>query len=192
MFLSKRVVIICSFFLSFGPSAWSQFLPTPPTVYVSGGSSIYSVTVVNDTAVVTQLVNSTGSNFESLAIGPDNADLTTASGGIAAGNALHPVLLYACDTAGKTVIRFVPGNPAVIQTVYSGGVGGITPLCGRSTSTGDFYVTDKAAGGVYLLSAGGPVANFPFTGTVGATATPVSGTTPAAPRAITQKYVGDP
>ena len=107
MFLSKRVVIIFSFLLSFGPSAWSQILPTPPTVYVSGGSSIYSVTVVSGTTVVTQLLNRTGSNFESLAIGPDNADTIAPANGLAAGNALHPVLLYACDTAGKTVIRSV-------------------------------------------------------------------------------------
>jgi hypothetical protein len=197
MFLLKRFSIICVLLLSFGPMVWSQTLPTPPAVYVSGGASIYSVTVVNGNPVVAQIFTSSNANFESLAIGPDNADTTAPGNGLAAGNALHPVLLYACDTAGKTVIRFDPGNPSVRQLVYSGGGTQITPVCGRSTSTGDFYVTDKVGGGVFKLSGSNSTAlanvAFPTTTTTTAFATASSvSASPAAPRAITQKYTGDP
>src|SRR5262245_19580584 len=152
MFLLNRLSVVCLFLLSCASMVWSQSLPTPPTVYVSSGASIYSVTIVNGNTVVAQIFTSANANFESLAIDPDNADTIPADNSLAAGNALHPVLLYACDTAGKKVIRFDPGNPSVTQLVYSGGGTQITPVCGRSTSTGHFYVTDKLGGGVFKLS----------------------------------------
>src|SRR4030095_7111301 len=93
MFLLNRLSIICLFLLSCASMVWSQSLPTPPTVYVSGGASIYSVTVVNGNPVVAQILTSPNANFESLAIGPDNADTIAVGNGLAAGNALHPVLL---------------------------------------------------------------------------------------------------
>src|SRR5262245_26360649 len=121
MFLLKRFAIICLLLLSFSLTTYSQALPTPPAVYVSGGGAIYSVTIVNGSPAVTLLLSRTGSNFESLAIGPDNADTVAQANGIGPGNALHPFLLYACDTALKTVIRFDPANPSVTQLVYDGG-----------------------------------------------------------------------
>jgi hypothetical protein len=163
-------------------SASGQAVP----VYVSGGSNIYKISGGTASLVLTV----SGANFESLAIGPDNADTDLS------GNASHPVLLYACDTANNKIYRFDPATPSVTQLVYSGGPPIITPVCGRSTSTGDFYVTNKAGGGAFKLVANNmPLANAPFptTTTTTAIATPVavSGTTPSTPRGITQKYVGD-
>ena len=163
-------------------SAWGQAVP----VYVSGGSNIYKISGGTASLVLTV----SGANFESLAVGPDNTDTDTS------GNAAHPVLLYACDTANNKIYRFDPRTPSVNQLVYGGGSPVITPVCGRSTSTGDFYVTNKAGGGVFQLVANNvPLANVPFptTTTTTAIATPlaVSLTTPSTPRGITQKYVGD-
>src|SRR5215472_16411866 len=115
-------------------------------VYVSSGTTVYVLSGGSFTAILTLA----GANFESLATGPDNVDTDNA---VAAGlgNPSHPFLLYACDTAGK-VVRFDPAivnaNPALTpyQSVASGLA--IAPICGRSTATGDFYVTDKSGPGV--------------------------------------------
>jgi len=130
-----------------------------------------------------------GANFESLAVGPDNYDTD------GSGNALHPFLLYACDTTNKIIYRFdpttldlIPPQPLVRQQVYSPGNPAITPVCGRSTSTGDFEVSDKANGGVWQLSA---IANFPYSGnSIFPTVVSVSAS-PNTPRGITQKYIGN-
>jgi hypothetical protein len=159
----------------------------PPSVYVSGGSSIYKL---SGTSLISILTVS-GANFESLAGGPDNVDLD------AAGNAAHPFLLYACDTARKQIVRFDPtATPPIrmTQTVYAGL---IEPECGRFTATGDFFFTNKNGGGIYeLIATVGestvPVANIPFSATpVDATAIPVDSSATMTGRGITQKYQGD-
>jgi hypothetical protein len=149
------------------------------TVYLSGGATLYTASGGTITALPT--VTSPPANFESLAFGPDNADLDTL------GNAQHPSLLYACDTANGRIYRLDPATPTVVQQVYS--AVGTMPVCGRSTSTGDFEFTDKLNGGVWQLSG---VANSPYSGTA-ASHTPVKvSAKPTNPRGITQKYVGDP
>jgi hypothetical protein len=192
MFLLKRISILCLLILSFGPTVWSQVLTTPPPVYVSGGNSIYRVTVATGTATLIFTSPNNSSNFESLAIGPDNIDTD------AAGNAAHPYLLYACDTGTNSVIRFDPTIAgSVIQSVTS--TLAITPVCGRSTATGDFYVTNKSGPGVYnLVATTGhptvtvPLANVPYGATaIGAAATQIDSVTGMTGRGITQKYIGD-
>jgi len=165
-------------------------------VYVSGGNSIYSVTVATGTATLIFSSPNNSSNFESLAIGPDNIDTD------AAGNAAHPYLLYACDTGTNSVIRFDPtaALPITPQTVASGLT--FPPICARSTATGDVYVTNKSGPGVYQLNAPlvnnmhVPLANVPFTSTgIVATATRIdtstNGFNEMTGRGITQKYIGD-
>src|SRR5438876_10661104 len=66
-------------------------------VYVSAGPTIYALSGGSSTVVATLA----GANFESLAVGPDNADLTS-------GKADHPFLLYACDTANTAIYRLDP------------------------------------------------------------------------------------
>ena len=201
MFLLKRISILCLLILSFGPTVWSQVLTTPPPVYVSGGNSIYSVTVATGTATLIFTSPNNSSNFESLAIGPDNVDTD------AAGNAAHPYLLYACDTGTNSIIRFdptavpiPPQTQITPQTVASGL--SFPPICARSTATGDVYVTNKSGPGVYQLIAPPvnntlvPLANVPFTATgIGATATRIDTSTHGfnamTGRGITQKYIGD-
>jgi hypothetical protein len=130
-----------------------------------------------------------GANFESLAGGPDNVDLD------AGGNSLHPFMLYACDTAGKKIIRFDPTASTITpQTVYSSS---IEPECGRFTATGDFFFTNKNGGGIYQLVATiglstVPVAEIPFNNTsIRATSMPVDSSATMTGRGITQKYQGD-
>jgi hypothetical protein len=202
MFLLKRFSILFLLLLSFGSMAWSQVLPTPPTVYVSGGATIYSVTVA--TGAVTPVFTSTNasSNFESIAIGPDNAFTDTDI----PGNAAHPFLLYACDTALNQVIRFDPtaALPITPQTVAS--VLAFPPICGRSTATSDVYVTNKSGPGVYKLMASStqtctktgqssqtvPVGCIPFTAApINATATTIDTFAGMTGRGLAQKYIGD-
>ena len=149
--------------LSLSLTAYSQVLPSPPTAYVSSGPTIYKVTVA--TGTVTPIFTSPNSglhpaNFESVAIGPDNAFTDTdGSCGLDCGNAAHPYLLYACDTSAapsptaNSIIRFDPtaALPITAQTVASGLA--FPPICGRSTATSDFYVTNKSGPGVYQLMA---------------------------------------
>lgn len=92
-------------------------------VYVSVGPTIYALSGGNSTVVATLA----GANFESLAVGPDNADLD------AWGNAVHPFLLYACDTANNAIYRLDPTVAGgTLQQVYSGAIPPtITPNCGR-------------------------------------------------------------
>ncbi len=81
MFLLKRFSIICVLLLSFGPMVWSQTLPTPPAVYVSGGApngtqcnsgvTLCTIYVQSGTGF-TPVLSMPAANFESLAIGPDN------------------------------------------------------------------------------------------------------------------------
>lgn len=107
--------------------------------YVSGGPFIYQVSG----GTVSVVLNHPGANFESLTIGPDWVEKD------GNGNAAHPFLLYACDTAQNQVIRFDPANPAVFDTVYSNSVVGLTPVCGRSSAAGEFFITNKGGAGVY-------------------------------------------
>ncbi len=195
-----------------------QLLTSPPPVYVSGtgptntscasvGGVVNNCTIyVQNGTVFTPVLTMPNDSFDSLAIGPPNAFTDTD----ASGNASHPFLLYACDTAGKTIIRIDP-TAAIIapQLVYNNnGPTFITPVCGRSTATGDFYVTDKSGPGVFQLIASStqtctqsgqpsqtvPVACFPFTANpIGATPVRIDTVTPmtGTGRGITQKYIGD-
>ncbi len=199
MFLLKRFSIICVLLLSFGPMVWSQTLPTPPAVYVSGGApngtqcnsgvTLCTIYVQSGTGF-TPVLSMPAANFESLAIGPDNIDLNIDG----SGNAAHPFLLYACDTAGKTIIRFDPTAAVPIATQLVASALTITPICGRSSAAGNFYVTDKSGPGVFVFSG---IANAPFVGGSSLSSTPAPVTlSPSFPtnmtgRGITQKYVGD-
>jgi hypothetical protein len=150
-------------------------------VYVSAGPTIYALNGGNSTVVATVA----GANFESLAVGPDNADLD------AWGNAVHPFLVYACDTANKAIYRLDPTVASVtLQQVYSGA---IPPNCGRFSATGDLYVTNKSGAGIYRISCPADhCTNVPFGGSaLGATAVQVNSSGPTSGRGITQKYSGD-
>ena len=191
MRLSPRISICLVLFLLVATGASAQ------TVYVSGGANIYAVT--NGTATV--IYSNANANFESLAIGPDNVDTDNF------GNAAHAFLLYACDPAGN-IIRLDPAQfnaadptKTSFQSVANGGLG-IAPVCGRSTATGDFYVTDQSGPGVYQLIAKSnnvvtPVANISFSGSstggtaIGASATQIDTFHGMTGRGITQTYVGD-
>ncbi len=185
--LSRALVCCCAALILTicADAAWGQTVP----VYVSGGQNIYKVSG----GTVTTVLTVSGANFESLAIGPDNVDKSL--DGL---NADHPFLLYACDTAGNTIIRFDPtatGTPTTIprQQVYSGGTVGIPPECGRSSSTGDFFITNKNGSGVFKLTASA-LANEPFSvSPIPTTASPVGATFPATMtgRGLTQKNNGD-
>jgi hypothetical protein len=191
MFITKKFAIVFLLLLSVGSVVWSQVLPTTPPVYVASGGTIYSVTFpANSPAVVTPIFKQANLSFESLAIGPDNVDTD------AAGNAMYAYFLYACDPGGTIIrIAFLPGaNPAVAgnETVYSKSMKGLAPVCGRSSSAGDFYITNKAGSGVFVFSG---VASVPF-GTLAPsspTAVAFNSTLPKnmTGRGITQKYVGD-
>src|SRR5262249_53434251 len=149
-----KFAILCLFLLSFSLTTYPQVLPKSPAVYVSGGPTIYTL----ENGTINPLFIKSGANFESLAIGPDNVDVDS----VAAGNAKYAYFLYACDPAGTIIrIAFLPAltqdtPPTVVapaETVYSGGVAGLTaPVCGRSSSTGDFYVTNKSGSGVFVFS----------------------------------------
>jgi hypothetical protein len=167
---------------AFGSAAWGQAVP----VYVSGGPYIYQVSG----GTATPIVNTAGSNYASLAIGPDNVDLD------AHGNASHPYLIYACDINNDKIIRFDPANPGGSETVYNNTTS-ITPVCGRFTSTGDFYVTNApvADGNVMVYEFKG-IANVKLGSLTALQMTPstVSLTglsTNVANAGITQKNVGD-
>ena len=168
------------FILSLSACAVSTRAQSFP-VYVSAGSTIYALSGGSSTIVSTLA----GANFESLSIGPDNADLD------AWGNAVHPFVLYACDTANKAIYRVDPtAAPVSLQRIYSGA---ITPNCGRFSAVGDLYVTNKSGAGIYLIScAGSPCANVALgTATISGTAVAVNTTGPSSGRGITQKYSGD-
>lgn len=198
MKLSPRVLVITFVMVLMTAAAASA-----QTVYVSGGPNIYAVDSGSGSSTLIFASSNSGSNFESLAIGPDYLDFTDASNT----NAFYPFLLYACDTATNQVIRLAPvvnvaPQPTYpltsFQLVYSGAGVPPVPVCGRSTSTGDFYITDKSGSGVYLLGANGPLANTKFLasangGSAIASASLVSGSNISGMtgRGITQKYVGD-
>src|SRR5689334_12759522 len=137
MRLSPRISVCLVLFLFVATGASAQ------TVYVSGGANIYAVT--NGTATV--IYTNANANFESLAIGADNVDTDNAvSPGV--GNAAHAFLLYACDPAGN-IIRLDPAQfnaadptKTSFQSVATGL--GFAPVCGRSTATGDFYITNES------------------------------------------------
>jgi hypothetical protein len=153
----------------FGTAALAQ----SDTVYVSGGATIYAVSGGSASAIVTV----SGANFESIAVGPDpninNVD--------SAGNASHPFLIYACDTANNKIIRFDPASPSPYETIYNNTINGLVPECGRSTASGDFFVSNKAGSGVYK-----------FQGSLG-TPTLVQAGLPATQtgRGLSQKNTGD-
>jgi hypothetical protein len=156
-----------------------------PAVYVSGGASIYKLSGGSLVSIFTL----SGANFESLAGGPDNVDLD------AAGNPSHAFMLYACDTAGKQIIRFDPKAAAIsTQVVYSGA---IAPECGRITASGDFFFTNKNGGGIYQVVATvgantTPVANIAFSNTaLTSTADAVDSSANMTGRGLSEKYQGD-
>ena len=192
MFIRKKFAIVVLLLLSVGSSVWSQVLPTTPPVYVSGGANIYTLT----NGTLTPIFTNANANFESLAIGPDNVDSADA-----VGNAKYAYFLYACDPAGTiTRIAFLPAatsaTPPTVagsEVVYNGSVAGLAPVCGRSSSAGDFYITNKSGAGVFTLSG---IANIGF-GVGGPFPTPTAvALNPKflkgmIGRGITQKYVGD-
>lgn len=195
MFITKKLAIMFLLLLGVGSVVWSQVLPTPPAVYVSGGPpngtqcnsgvSLCTIYVQNGTGF-TPVLTVPAANFESLAIGPDNIDTD------GSGNATHPYLLYACDTAGKTIIRFDPTAAPPIATQLVASALSITPICGRSSAAGDFYVTNKFGPGVSVFSG---IANIPFGSNLNLppASVPPTSNFPAnmTGRGITQKYVGD-
>jgi hypothetical protein len=66
---------------------------------------------------------------------------------------------------------------------------GLAPVCGRSSSTGDFYIANKSGAGVFVFSG---IASVPFGGIPSPlTPTNLGFNLPQAGRGITQKYVGD-
>jgi hypothetical protein len=187
MFIAKKFAIIFLLLLTVGSAIWSQVLPTPPNVYVSGGTTIYSV--ANGTATLIFTSPNNNSNFESLAIGPDNVDTD------AAGNAAHPYLLYACDTGTNSIIRFDPTAAVIAAQSVASGLA-FPPMCARSTATGDVYITNKSGPGLYQLIAATPLASVPFSATgIGASATRIDTSTKGfkgmTGRGIAQKYIGD-
>lgn len=185
----RKPYVILLFVLSlsiFTASSLAQSFP----VYVSAGPTIYAIKNGNASVVATQ----SGANFESLAVGPDSADLD------GAGNAQHPFLLYACDTANNAIYRLDPAAPAIgPQLVFSDPMGPLTPECARFSAKGDLYVTNRSGAGLYLINCPvspcteSPIANIPFTGSkiVGTTAMQVNSSDPTSGRGITQKYSGD-
>jgi hypothetical protein len=199
----------------FASGAWGQSAP----VFVSGGPFIYNVTSCGEShtpclvkvydatlngGVATTNNKYTGPYYSSLAIGPDNVDLETNGHG----NAAHPFLIYACDDNTNTIIRFAPGgavttaNPTA-DVVYNGGTeSSLTPVCGRFSSIGDFYVTKESAPstGVIVYKFTGPMntplANVPLgmlpASGLSPTQVSLSGlSTNAASAGITQKNTGD-
>jgi len=183
-FRSFSAVFVFGLALSvLSPAAQAQ----NPAVYVSGGASIYKLSGGSLVSIFTL----SGANFESLAGGPDNAveDLD------AAGNPLHPFMLYACDTTGRQIIRFDPTAAAIsTQRVYSGAK---VPECGRITASGDFFFTDKNGGGIYQVVATvgantTPVANIAFSNTaLTSTANAVDSSATMTGRGLTEEYQGD-
>jgi hypothetical protein len=159
-------------------------------VFASGGPFIYEASGGTLTLIFTAPSSDSGTNFESLAVGPDYAEVDSF------GNALHPFLIYACDTKGNTIVRLDPANTSNVETVYNNSVAGLVPVCGRFSSTGDLYVANKSAsdtgGNVYKFSA---IANTPLGGLTTGQKTPGAVTLglPATftGAGITQKNVGD-
>jgi hypothetical protein len=156
--LAKALVVCLSILLLsvFSDSALGQ-QTNPNPVYVSGGPFIYNVQGGNLIQVYGAGITAgvpipdgnlpyAGPNYASLAVGPDNADLDNF------GNAAHPFLIYACDINGNTIVRFDPANPSTFETIYDNSVPGLIPVCGRFTSTGDFYVTNQSGSAVYVFS----------------------------------------
>lgn len=173
---------------AFGSAAWGQSFP----VYVSGGPYIYQVSG----GTATPIVNNSGSNYASLAIGPDNADVD------AHGNAVHPFLIYACDVNNDKIIRFDPNDPYSVanpEFVYMNSIAGLVPVCGRSTSTGDFYVTNQGGSdGPIVVYKFFNIANVGLNSLLSGEKTPMAVTlsNPSlmanfANAGITQKNVGD-
>jgi hypothetical protein len=172
------------------------FVAHAQTVYVSGGSNIY--VSVNGVLAPNPVFTATGANFESLAIGPDNnVDVDTDG----FGNEKYAYFLYACDTAGNRVLRFafLPNAPTVpvttgvglFETAYDGRMPVIVPVCGRSSSAGDFYITNKPGKGLFVFP---KIANTAFKTLSAASPAPVMGLnfpSTMTGGALTQKYVGD-
>jgi hypothetical protein len=190
MLSAKKSAILFLLLLCAGATVYSQVLPTTPPVYMSGGPTIYTVA----SGTISSIFTSANANFESLAIGPDNVDADPN------GNAKYAFFLYACDPAGTiTRIAFLPAatpnTPPTVagsETVYSGGVAGLAPVCGRSSSAGDFYITNKSGSGVYVFSG---IASVGF-GSLSASSPTLVTLNPKLAknmtgRGITQKYVGD-
>jgi hypothetical protein len=148
-FLILGVLLFCA--VAFGQS---NALQNPNPVYVSGGPFIYNVvngslTQVYGAGITPGVAAPNGNlytganhpNYSSLAIGPDNVDLGNNN------NAAHPFLIYACDSNNDTIVRFDPASPSDAEMVYQNTVPGLTPACGRFSSTGDFYVTNQSVSG---------------------------------------------
>jgi hypothetical protein len=187
-FLIAAFVLALSIFCAQASANSVYVTGAPPSgTSCASGVTLCSIYVENTSGGFNLILTVPTANFESLAIGPDNAETDPA------GNAAHPFLLYACDTAGKTIIRFDP-TAATIATQSVTPTLTITPICGRSSATGDFYVTDKFGPGVYLIAHNSvPLANVPYDGqtAIGASATQFDPVTGMKGRGITQKYIGD-
>jgi hypothetical protein len=208
-FLILGVLLFCA-------TAFGQGTSTP--VYVSGGPYIYNVlsngslvkvydatlsTTTSDVGPLPGTKTTTkkylGPYFSSLAVGPDNVDVDVN------GNALHPFLIYACDNNTNTIIRFAPSgavtftaNPTVDVVYNSNSLPAITPVCGRFTSTGDFYVTNQLSASsttatVYEFAGLANVGLGVLAGPQNPTSVPLTGlsSASAASAGTTQKNVGD-
>ena len=169
--------------------AWAQ--TGSPVVYVSSGTTIFSVTTATSPTpgVVTPLITNSGADYEGLVVGPNNDPSTSSA---------DSYLLYACDPTHNTIIRFDPNAAHIVtDTVYQGTAAHNTlqqPQCGRLDSAGDLIVNSEAAGsgawkiaGVASLPLGTPTASFPAPVQLLGTAISKA----QAGQGVTQKYVGD-
>jgi hypothetical protein len=175
---------------------WGQAPQYP--VYVSGGPYIYNVqngslVKVYDATIGGPSITGSaydGPYFSSISIGPDNVD-----GDNTNGNAVYPFLIYACDDKTDTIIRFAPGGAVSTQNPASQLVAktGFRPVCGRATSTGDFYVTDESGGSGTTVYEFSGIANvsFPNGGISAPSPVALSSDSGVANAGITQKNIGD-
>lgn len=165
--------------------AWAQ--AGSPVVYVSSGTTIFSVTTAAP-VVVTPLFTNSSADYEGLVVGPNNDPSTSSA---------DSYLLYACDPTHNTIIRFDPNAAHIVtDTVYQGTAAHNTlqqPQCGRLDSAGDLIVNSEAAGsgawkivGVATLPLGTLAANFPAPVQLGTALSAAQ-----AGRGVTQKFVGD-
>jgi hypothetical protein len=132
---------------------WAQ---GAPQVFVSTGAAgkIYSIDTV--TKAVTLLVSTPGADYEGMVVAPHNAPADL-PGNDPAGTTHY--LVYVCDTANNSIVRFDPSNPASLDPIYNGGALQ-HPQCGRITTTGDLVVSSTVAGsGLWKFSG---VTNLPL------------------------------
>jgi hypothetical protein len=132
---------------------WAQ---GAPQVFVSTGTAgkIYSINTITNTT--TLLVSTPEADYEGMVVAPHNApaDLPLND---PAGTTHY--LVYVCDTANNSIVRFDPAAPGILDSIYHGGALQ-QPQCGRITSTGDLIVSSTVAGsGLWKFSG---VTNLPL------------------------------